>query len=315
MGIVVMILCALFCLAAASNVNADTSQAIAVGNAKTIVELRDKVAAARAAFKDAATDSDKTRLRNAMEDAQKELDVAVQSVYFEKTPEGVRRAEKLLQQQKAVDDVRTMLSKSGLTESEESTLKEASKALLANLNDSTTDVSETKKLKDLADKKFAEFNFGVALGVVIKAGKRDIVQSASLDANRIVRIDRDNNTTANLILEAHYFFTPDIHFINVEPKNWGIGPFIAVAPGTQNIIESAGAGLMIGFKRSSIIAQDLARDRGDSFNIGFGVMVNPNAQVLGDGIQKNQALPTGETTVRLRTTTEMGYLVTFSYSF
>jgi hypothetical protein len=72
---------------------------------------------------------------------------------------------------------------------------------------------------------------------------------------------------------------------------------------------------MIGFKRSSIIAPDLARDRGDSFNIGIGVMVNPNSQVLGDGIQKNQPLPTGETTVRLRKTTEMGYLVTFSYSF
>lgn len=72
---------------------------------------------------------------------------------------------------------------------------------------------------------------------------------------------------------------------------------------------------MIGFKRSSIVAQDLARDRGDSFNIGIGVMVNPNAQVLGDGVQKNQVLPTGETAVRLRKTTEMGYLVTFSYWF
>ena len=37
-------------------------------------------------------------------------------------------------------------------------------------------------------------------------------------------------------------------------------------------------------------------------------MVNPNAQVLGDGITKNQALPVGETAVRLKTTTEMGWL-------
>jgi hypothetical protein len=315
MRIVVTILCALFWMVAVSKVNADTSPAIAVGNAKTIVELRDKVDAAKEALKNALPDSDKARLSNNLKNAQEELDGAVQSVYLGKPAEGVDRAEKILQQQKQVDDVRAMLSKSGLSASEKSALEHALKALLDNLIKSTTDVSETKELKDLADKRFAGFNFGVALGVVIKAGKRDIVQSASLDANGIVRIDRDNNTTANMILETHYFFTPDCKFINVEPKNWGIGPFIAVQPGTQNIIESAGAGLMIGFKRSSIIAKDLARDRGDSFNIGLGVMVNPNAQVLGDGVQKNQILPTGETTVRLRTTTEMGYLVTFSYSF
>jgi hypothetical protein len=119
-----------------------------------------------------------------------------------------------------------------------------------------------------------------------------------------------------LILESHYFFTPKSSFFGVvESKDWGHGPFVAVQPGTENIIQSIGAGWMIGFKRSNIVGKDLARDRGDSFNIGFGVMANPNAHVLGDGIEKNQPLPVGETTVRLRTTTEIGYLITFSYSF
>ena len=72
---------------------------------------------------------------------------------------------------------------------------------------------------------------------------------------------------------------------------------------------------MFGFKRSSIVAKDLARDRGDSFNVGFGMMVNPNSQVLGDGITKNQVLPAGETAVRLKTTTELGWLFVFSYTF
>ena len=72
---------------------------------------------------------------------------------------------------------------------------------------------------------------------------------------------------------------------------------------------------MLGFKRSNILAKDLARDRGDSFNIGLGIMVNPNAQVLGDGIRKNEVLPAGETAVRLKTTTELGWLFVFSYTF
>lgn len=169
------------------------------------------------------------------------------------------------------------------------------------------------------DSHFAGMGFGVAIGVVSKAGKRDVIQSATLDPNGIVRVDSDANTTANLILEGHYFFTPEKRFIpqafDAAPRNWGHGPFIAVQPGTQNIIEAVGIGWMLGFKRANIVAKDTAPNRGDSFNLGLGIMVNPNAQVLGDGITKNQALPAGETAVRLKTTTEMGWLFVFSYTF
>ncbi len=181
------------------------------------------------------------------------------------------------------------------------------------------EVTEQEKLQEQADKRFAGFNFGVAIGVVGKAGKRDVIESAALDPNGIVRVENDGNTTANLILESHYFFTPDKPFMesifNADPKSWGHGPFVAIQPGTQNIIEAIGAGWMLGFKRSTILAKDLARDRGDSFNIGLGVMINPNAQVLGDGIRKNEVLPAGETAVRLKTTTELGWLFVFSYTF
>lgn len=127
------------------------------------------------------------------------------------------------------------------------------------------------------------------------------------------------DTTANLILEGHYFFTPEKRFMpqafDSNPRDWGHGPFVAIQPGTQNIIEAVGIGWMLGFKRASIVGQDTAPNRGDSFNLGLGIMVNPNAQVLGDGITKNQALPVGETAVRLKTTTEMGWLAVFSYTF
>ncbi len=236
------------------------------------------------------------------------------------TAEGVKRAKEIIEAEKQVKDLKTILDQGNLDASQKAALENSLKDSQARLDQmvSQPQLSDIRSLKEKADERFAGFNFGVALGVIIKAGKRDLVQEASLDANGIVRIDRDNNTTANLILESHYFFTPDLNFLgmkSVGPRDWGVGPFIAVQPGTENIIQSVGAGLMFGFKRSQIIAPDLARDRGDSFNIGLGVMVNPNAKVLGDGITKNQPLPAGETSVRLRTTTEMGWLVTFSYSF
>lgn len=210
MGILVAILISLLVVVAAPFVNAQISPAIAVGNAKTVVELRDKVLAATAALRASTTEAEKVKLIAALGEAQKELDLAVKSIYSGTTEEGIKRAEQIIQKQKLVDDLRVMLSKPGLEASQESTLRQALTAAQSDANNSAAEVSDTKRLKELADKRFAEFNLGVALGVVIKAGKRDLVQSASLDANRIVRIDRDNNTTANLILEAHYFFTPEL---------------------------------------------------------------------------------------------------------
>ncbi|WP_447970197.1 hypothetical protein [Nitrospira sp. M1] len=177
-------------------------------------------------------------------------------------------------------------------------------------------LSIKEQLENEADARFSGFGFGVAIGVTIKAGARDRIQSAALDANGIVRVDRDNNTTANFLLESHYFFTPKMEFCcGLGQGDWGVGPFVGVRPGTDNIIEAVGAGIMVGFKRANIVASDIATQRGDSFNLGLGVMVNPNAKVLGDGIRKDQPLPTGESDVRFKTTTELGWLAVFSYSF
>ena len=65
--------------------------------------------------------------------------------------------------------------------------------------------SEQDELQKKADERFAGFGFGVAIGVVGKAGSRDVIQSATLDPNGIVRVNDDGNTNANLILESHYF--------------------------------------------------------------------------------------------------------------
>lgn len=101
----------------------------------------------------------------------------------------------------------------------------------------------------------------------------------------------------------------------IMPGDWGWGPFVSIQPGSEDIIEAVGAGLMLGFKRAAILAPRLAPDLGDSFNIGAGVVLDPNAKVLGDGVNENQPLPAGETSVRLKETTQYGIVLLFSYSF
>ncbi len=299
------------------NAYAETSMEIELAKATVVSNLNDQVVRAIAKLKTLTDKVERKNNEHILAEAQTALDKAVKAAYGGTTEDGVNRAKEVLEWNRRVGDLGAIAKAVPLgDEKTKAVIEDALQNAKVGLEKTVGSESETRKLQEIADKRFAGFNFGVALGLVAKAGKRDLVQSASLDANGIVRIDRDNNTSANLILESHYFFTPNKSFLGlVDAKNWGFGPFIAVQPGTDVIIQSVGCGLMTGFKRSSIIGQDLARDRGDSFNIGIGMMINPNAKVLGDGIQKNQPLPAGETSVRLRTTTEAGWLVTFSYSY
>jgi hypothetical protein len=294
----------------APSVWADSDLGIELAKAKIIVDRDNELKQAKEALKNGELTGDAyDKKLKEVEDLKTSLGMAVKAAWGSLTLEdGIAHARRLQKQNEYIDYLNT---------------KKASEEDVAfaksDLQKTIVKTSEQDELQKKADERFAGFGFGVAIGVVGKAGKRDVIQSATLDPNGIVRVDDDGNTTANLILESHYFFTPDSRFIplafDAAPKNWGHGPFVAVQPGTQNIIESIGAGWMLGFKRSSIVAKDLARDRGDSFNLGLGIMINPNAQVLGDGISKNQVLPTGETAVRLKTTTELGWLFVFSYSF
>lgn len=66
---------------------------------------------------------------------------------------------------------------------------------------------------------------------------------------------------------------------------------------------------MLGLKRKS------EADDPSSFNIGIGVMYDLNAQVLGDGIVENQALPEGEKQIRYENTSQSGLLLMTSFSF
>lgn len=168
---------------------------------------------------------------------------------------------------------------------------------------------------------FGGIEFGIGLAFTYDLGKRDRIKDARLvGPNNVVRATHVENLRARIILESHYLFTPQGSLFGLRNvrqdentwarREWGFGPFVAIQPGTDNVIEAVGAGLMLGFRRPSENPNS-----SDSFNIGVGVMYDLNAQVLGDGIFENQPLPADESEVRFRRQSQSGLLIMTSYSF
>lgn len=181
------------------------------------------------------------------------------------------------------------------------------------------------------DSFWKNLGFGVGLSLTANLGSDERVKSASLDANGLVRVDEEEDAIARLVLETHYF--GDCRkFLGIEEENlkgilyplsWlgafakndgdcGIGPFVAVQSGDDEIIDAVGIGLMIGFKRTA------NKNDTSSFNLGIGYIVDPDETVLGKGIEEGEVLPgseAGSETVRTRKKAQDGILFLTSFSF
>jgi hypothetical protein len=124
----------------------------------------------------------------------------------------------------------------------------------------------------------------VALGFEHNVYGPDIVTNASIDANGIVRVNTRANTTVGFMLEMHDYWK-----VWGQPSDksgeWGLGPFIAIRPGTDQVISAVGAGLMFGRTVDSTGKKGLG--------FGFGYEAIPQAQVLGAGFVANQPAPLG----------------------
>lgn len=157
-----------------------------------------------------------------------------------------------------------------------------------------------------AQQNFGGLEFGVGISFTLDIGTSDRVNEAEL-VNGIVRVTDEDNGRARIMLESHYFFTPNASLFGVAHKNWGMGPFVALQPGTDDIIEAIALGGMIGFRRPGATTE--------SFNIGVGVVIDPNTQVLGEGIIPNEPLPAGETEIRYKEEMQTGVLLLASFGF
>jgi hypothetical protein len=164
---------------------------------------------------------------------------------------------------------------------------------------------QRKSTNDAPSSEFAGLKFGIGISFTLDSGDNDRVSEASL-VNGIVRVNDEDNGRARIMLESHYFFTPDIPHTGLKKGDWGVGPFVSLQPGTDNIIEAIGMGLMVGFRRPS---------GNDSFNLGIGMVIDPNTRILGDGIVADQPLPLGETEVRYKEEMQKGFLILSSFSF
>lgn len=162
-----------------------------------------------------------------------------------------------------------------------------------------------KQQRDQKENEFAGLTFGVGISTTFDVGNHDRVKDAQV-VDGIVRISSSENARARVMLESHYFFLRENCRL-VESRMCGWGPFIALQPGTDNIIEAAAIGLMVGYRRN--------RDESASFNLGVGLAVDVNVKTLGDGIFANQPLPAGETEVRFRTREQLGVVILASFSF
>lgn len=162
---------------------------------------------------------------------------------------------------------------------------------------------------DGAVREFAGLNFGVGLSLTFDTGDNERVESATI-VDGIVRVDDENDKVARIMLESHYFFTPERKFLGLKDlgkDTWGYGPFVALQPGTDEIIEAIAIGVMLGFRR--------AEGNGSSWNIGIGYVTDPNEKILGDGFTANMAPPGNETAVRFKEISQDGVVLLFSFSF
>jgi len=172
-------------------------------------------------------------------------------------------------------------------------------------NNSTEEKLYNPSVNDSPIGSFAGLQFGVGVSLTDDIGNNKRVGRATV-VNGVVRVTEEENDIARVMLESHYFFTPDFDFL-VSKEQWGWGPFISLQPGTNEIIEAVGVGLMLGFKRES---HSLS-----SWNIGLGFVIDPSVSILGDGVKENQPVPVGEQTVRFKETSQIGLLLLTSFSF
>lgn len=149
---------------------------------------------------------------------------------------------------------------------------------------------------------FNRLGVGGAVGWTHNLG-RTRVESASV-VNGIVRIDAKQNDTVRPWVEVHSWWWESEDSEKARAK-WGLGPFIAVAPGS-NFVDAVGGGLMFGRKYKKDATSNL------SFNLSVGGALELNAKVLGDGVNANQPLPAGETSARTKTLSVASLLIMFS---
>lgn len=196
---------------------------------------------------------------------------------------------------------------------------EAIKALEANKK-TQEDSLNTKEasLKTLLGLEGAKFGIAVGSTYIAYGGNEaDEFQIITITDNstdpvtesKTVVIKKRREHKINLMLETHYLFVPNHSFLwLVEKQYWGVGPFLTIAPSSDgSLINMYGLGLMFGFKRVDSVI--------DSWNIGFGMVLDNNINQLAEGIKLNEPLPAGIDGPYYSETSKWGTVLLVSFTF
>lgn len=170
---------------------------------------------------------------------------------------------------------------------------------------------------DLAATDWQGLGFGVALSGTFDISKGKRIDGERLDENGIVRVDHNRDVRARIGLETHYFGDCNAWgkgllslLASWSPGECGVGPFVVVNFDQEEIIDEIGLGLMVGFRKPTNADQ---KDQfNESFNIGLAMMVDPNAKILGEGVEEGEAL---DSEIVIRTETKPRYSIGLVLSF
>lgn len=182
------------------------------------------------------------------------------------------------------------------------TVKEVVKETLK-VNEELKKSQEAEKEKPGGDRDQAilQNNFGAGLYANIDSGNKKRVKSARV-VGGVVHIEEESKAQLGFILEAHRYIS-DAPTGNTKKVH---GPFVGIILNGENGLDSGIVGYMWGWRQ---------RGSTQTMNIGLGLSISPRAQVLGDGVNEGQPLPSGETEVRYKKTTIYGYAITVSFGF
>jgi hypothetical protein len=165
---------------------------------------------------------------------------------------------------------------------------------------------------------WAGLGFGLGIAADFDIGGTRVVTATT--PNNIVRIeDSSSNVNLGFVLETHYFirdwyFTTNLFCRDVCNMDVATGPFLAIEIGDAVAAKTVGGpikgyalGWMVGLHHPD-------SHPNSSWNFGVGLRIDPNGQVLGDGIVANQPLPPNDT-LRYKHEPRAGIMLLSSFSW
>lgn len=205
---------------------------------------------------------------------------------------------------------------------------------------STSDEAEKARISENYDQ-WKGLGFGMAIGLAVPFKR--IIDGYEIVENYL-RVTKEKTGIGQVLLESHYFFPirrpmegqyadklklltvayvnslSDLDNVADKEKYFkavreleaikslrsvGIGPFVAILPGTDKLLKAFGFGAMIGFRRGKT---------SNSFNIGLGYINYSDMLVLADNVKKDAPLPEG-IKEPVKSTNSHGLLLLFSFTF